>query len=123
MELLEGETLRDRHERRRAPVRARRSGFALQIAQGLTAAHDKGIVHRDLKPENVFVTPDGHVKILDFGLRQERRRRPAAEPAHGLETVGTATGVVLGTVGLHVAGAAAGRARPDRRSRHLRRSA
>src|SRR4029450_8571494 len=60
MELLEGETLRDRIAAGALPV-PRAVSFALQIAQGLTAAHDKGIVHRDLKPENVIVSHDGHV--------------------------------------------------------------
>ena len=66
-ELLEGETLRDRLQQGAIPPRkATESGR--QIARGLAAAHDKGIVHRDLKPENVFLTGDGRVKILDFGL-------------------------------------------------------
>src|SRR5258706_12915791 len=66
-ELLEGETLRQRLSG--APMPARKAlETAGQIADGLTAAHEHGIVHRDLKPENVFLTEDGRVKILDFGL-------------------------------------------------------
>ena len=70
-ELLEGETLRERlapiKEGGSLPVR-KAVEYAAQIAHGLAAAHDKGITHRDLKPENIFVTSDGRVKILDFGL-------------------------------------------------------
>jgi Tol biopolymer transport system component len=67
-ELLEGETLRI-HIARSAPLPVRRAvAIALQIVRGLAAADDKGIIHRDLKPANVFVSTDGHVKILDFGL-------------------------------------------------------
>src|SRR5262245_4614258 len=66
-ELLEGETLRlELAGGRFSPRKA--IDFAMQIAHGLAAAHDKGIVHRDLKPENLFVTKEGRVKILDFGL-------------------------------------------------------
>src|ERR1700694_532641 len=66
-ELLEGETLRARLAGGAFSPR-KALGHALQIAHGLAAAHEKGIVHRDLKPENLFVTRDGRVKILDFGL-------------------------------------------------------
>ena len=66
-ELLEGSTLRDRMAGSALSPR-RAIDYALQVAQGLAAAHEKGIVHRDLKPENLFVTDDGRVKILDFGL-------------------------------------------------------
>src|SRR5512144_1743340 len=66
-ELLEGESLRAALAAGKLPPR-RAVAYAIQIAQGLAAAHEKGIVHRDLKPENLFVTKDGRVKILDFGL-------------------------------------------------------
>src|SRR5437867_800302 len=66
-ELLEGETLRARV--RAGPLSGRRAiDYGIQIARGMAAAHEKGIIHRDLKPENIFITNDGRVKILDFGL-------------------------------------------------------
>jgi Tol biopolymer transport system component len=95
-ELLEGESLRQRLLR--GPLSARKAiEYGIQIAQGLSAAHDKGIVHRDLKPENLFLTKDGHVKILDFGLAT------LPEVAAGAETIEAAVetlpGTLLGTVG------------------------
>src|SRR5437773_6621228 len=73
-ELLEGKTLREvlgSTATTALPVR-KATEYALQIAQGLAAAHGKGIIHRDLKPENIFVTTDGRVKVLDFGLAKLR---------------------------------------------------
>jgi TolB-like protein/Tfp pilus assembly protein PilF len=93
-ELLEGATLRGRLADGPLPL-AECLGQARQIAAGLAAAHDKGIVHRDLKPENLFVTRDGHVKILDFGLAKQ----VAPGSTDTKEPSLTRTGFILGTLG------------------------
>ena len=97
-ELLEGETLREQIRRGHQSVR-KAVDYGVQIARGLAAAHEKGIVHRDLKPENLFVTKDGRVKILDFGLA--KLTQPQAGSEHDAPTLGgeTEPGVVMGTVG------------------------
>ncbi len=95
-ELLEGETLRERLRLGAIPVR-KAVDYALQIARGLAAAHDKGIVHRDLKPENIFVSKDGRVKILDFGLA--KLVHTDANNDDMTRTLQSEAGTVIGTVG------------------------
>src|SRR5215468_3106710 len=103
-ELLEGETLRQRLSRGPVPL-ATALDWAAQMAQGLAAAHSRGVVHRDLKPENVFLTRDGHLKVLDFGIAKISEAAREAATHHLMdETVSPAggrtdTGVVLGTPG------------------------
>jgi len=101
LELIEGETLADRIARGPAPP-AEVHRIALQIADALEAAHRKGIVHRDLKPANVKITPDGTVKVLDFGLAKSLEEEPASlDPQRSptLTAHATQAGVLMGTAG------------------------
>ncbi|MFI5077765.1 MAG: serine/threonine-protein kinase, partial [Vicinamibacteria bacterium] len=104
-ELLEGQTLRGRLQQSAALPFRKVIEYAVQIARGLAAAHEQGIVHRDLKPENIFVTGDGRVKILDFGLAKLTETEPRGDLPRvsaadsTLDMPDTLPGVVLGTVG------------------------
>ena len=95
MELLEGHTLRSRLQEQPPLSREQVLDYGGQIARGLNAAHAAGIVHRDLKPENLFLTNDGRMKILDFGVAKLSR----SDDFGGVATQTTQTGVVIGTVG------------------------
>ncbi len=95
-ELLEGESLGATLDRGALPQR-KTIEYGVQIAQGLAAAHEKGIVHRDLKPENIFVTKDGRMKILDFGLAKLAQKTGAGSDEVTLTSERTAAGVVMGT--------------------------
>ena len=98
-ELLEGDTLRQRMRRGKALAPRKAAEIALQIARGLSAVKEMGLVHRDLKPENIFLTKDGQVKILDFGLA--KLVQPEAKKI-GMEPPGVALtqeGLIVGTAG------------------------
>ncbi len=97
-ELLEGESLRAVLDRGALPQR-KTIEYGVQIAHGLAAAHEKAIVHRDLKPENVFVTKDGNIKILDFGLAKLVRNTTDGPDGLTLTSSHTVAGVVMGTAG------------------------
>jgi serine/threonine-protein kinase len=101
LELVEGETLADRLARGPIPVE-QALNIAIQICEALEAAHERGIIHRDLKPANVKLTPDGKVKVLDFGLAKAMEREPAKSNFSNSPTLNVAatnTGVILGTAG------------------------
>lgn len=97
MELLEGETLR--RKLHTGPLSEQQAvDYALQTAKGLSAAHEKNILHRDLKPENLFVSKDGHLKILDFGLSKQMEAIAPSEMTSAPTTY-TRPGTVMGTMG------------------------
>ena len=99
LELVEGETLADRIKRGPIPVEESLK-LALQIAEALEAAHEKGVIHRDLKPANIKVTPDGKVKVLDFGLAKAFAGEQAElnlSNSPTLSDAATQQGVILGT--------------------------
>ena len=105
-ELLDGETFRTRLEQGPLPER-QAIDYGVQIARGLAAAHARGIVHRDLKPENLFLTRDGRVKILDFGVA---KLTPSVPSDAATATALTGAGMVVGTVGYMAPEQAQGRA-------------
>ncbi len=112
LELIEGETLRAKLKGGVLPLR-KAMDYGAQLANGLAAAHDKDIVHRDLKPENIMVTPDGRIKVLDFGLARTDAEGDVS--AGNTKTHATEAGLVMGTLGYMSPEQAKGK-RADRRS-------
>ena len=104
LEYVDGGTLDQLMDRGPLPLDETLS-IARQIAEAVEAAHDKGIIHRDLKPANVKITPEGEVKVLDFGLAKALHDQPstasgfADSPTYAPETSPTMPGVILGTAG------------------------
>lgn len=94
LELVEGRTLAERSERGSQPVEDALR-IALQIAEALEFAHEKGVIHRDLKPANIKVTPEGRVKVLDFGLA--KALSPASDETPTITAMPTEAGVIMGT--------------------------
>jgi eukaryotic-like serine/threonine-protein kinase len=98
-EFLEGQSMREALAAGALP-RRKATEYALEIAKGLAAAHEKGVVHRDLKPDNIFITGDDRVKILDFGLAKQTATESAADESPTLTVAAPTTpGTVMGTVG------------------------
>ncbi len=105
MELLEGESLREKLTGKPIPVK-RAVEIARGVAEGLSAAHDRGVIHRDLKPENIFLTKEGRVKVLDFGLARTTEKADKTDRVEATEESSAPTasrqtdpGTVLGTLG------------------------
>src|SRR5205823_2817702 len=93
MEFIEGDTLR--HRISRGPVEWKEATrLTLEIAEALAQAHDKGVIHRDLKPANIMLGPNGHVKVMDFGVAKRLSLGEGAATLDGL----TRTGVIMGTL-------------------------
>ena len=105
-ELLEGETLRQRMDARPLPPRTV-IDYAIQIANGLAAAHEHDIAHRDIKPANLFVTRDGRIKILDFGLAKLLGPEASGDATETVTIGGVQIGPVIGTADVHVPGTGA----------------
>jgi hypothetical protein len=97
-ELLEGESLRQRMDRGPIPYR-KALEYGIQVASALAAAHEKGIRHRDVKPANVFITVDGRIKLLDFGLATLEKPRAKADPDDSTASPPSHPGVARGTAG------------------------